>query len=216
MSPETGAEPTLSPLGDHGIRVHLAGGSPLVVAETIVAAEIPHIEDVLPAAETVLVTLTEHADLAEVTRRLASLDLARAPEDGAGEPADELVVPVRYDGPDLQGVADLLDMSPEALVRRHIDATWRCAFVGFSPGFGYLRADRPHRPVPRRDQSRPRIPPGSVGLADAFSGIYPRASPGGWQLIGSTDVVLWDLDRPEPAVIRPGTTVRFVDAAQRR
>ena len=210
------ATPTLSLLGDHGIRVHLPGGSPLVVAETIVAAAIPHVEDVLPAAETVLVTITEQADPAEVRRRLAALDLAEAPDVSRGATPEELVVPVRYDGPDLPAVADLLEMSPEALVRLHIDTTWRCAFVGFAPGFGYLRADRPTPMVPRRDQSRPRIPPGSVGLADAFSGIYPRASPGGWQLVGSTDVVLWDLDRPEPAVIRPGTTVRFVDAAEGR
>ena len=209
--------PTLSLLGDHGIRVHLPLGDPLTVAETIVTAAVRGIEDVLPAAETVLVTLTEHADPAEVLRQLADLDLAHAPEGGSGAGvADELVVPVRYDGPDLHDVAELLRVSPEALVRGHIDTTWRCAFVGFAPGFGYLRADGARPLVPRRDESRPRIPPGSVGLADAFSGIYPRASPGGWQLIGSTDVVLWDLDRPEPAVIRPGTIVRFVDAAETR
>jgi len=215
MATDTQAIATLTVLGDHGIRVHLPHGSPLTAAETIVASRIPHVEDVLPAAETVLVTLTEGADPDEVRRRLAALDLTQAPASGSGAPADELVVPVRYDGPDLQAVADLLNVSPEALVRQHIETTWRCAFVGFAPGFGYLRADRPRPPVARRDQSRPRIPPGSVGLADAFSGIYPRASPGGWQLIGSTDVILWDLDRPEPAVIRPGTTVRFVAAAGR-
>lgn len=211
--------PTLTLLGDHGIRVHLPGGDPLAAAATVAAAGIPYVEDVLPAAETVLVTLSDgadSADAAEVRRRLADLDLSREPNGRGTRADDELVVPVRYDGPDLHAVAELLALSPEALVRQHVDTTWRCAFVGFAPGFGYLRGDRPWPPVPRRDRSRSRIPPGAVGLADAFSGIYPRSSPGGWQLIGSTDVVLWDLERPEPAVIRPGTTVRFVDAAESR
>ena len=84
------------------------------------------------------------------------------------------------------------------------------AFGGFAPGFAYLAGGDPRLDVERRAEPRTSVPPGSVGLAGEFSGIYPRASPGGWQLIGHTDAVLWDLERG--ALLEPGGTVRFVEA----
>ena len=94
----------------------------------------------------------------------------------------------------------------------HTGPPWRVAFGGFAPGFAYLIGGDPRLRVPRRDRPRPSVPAGAVGLAGEFSGVYPRSSPGGWQLIGTTEAVLWDVDRDPPALLRPGATVRFVDA----
>lgn len=170
----------------------------------------PHadIVDVVPAARTILVTARDRDRLAGVRAAV----LSTRPGDrrtGAGE---EVVLPVRYDGPDLADVADLLGMSVEALVRRHTGETWTVAFCGFAPGFAYLAGSRSDWPVPRRADPRPSVPTGSVGLAGGFSGVYPRASPGGWQLLGRTDATLFDLDRDPPALLGPGTPVRFRDA----
>ena len=96
------------------------------------------------------------------------------------------------------------------MVAAHTAATWIVAFCGFAPGFGYLVGDDPRLRVPRRAESRTRVPAGSVALADGFTGIYPRSSPGGWQLLGRTDVAVWNLDRDPPGLLRPGTRVKFV------
>ena len=117
-------------------------------------------------------------------------------------------LPTTYDGPDLEDTARLLRMTVEALVEKHTATTFTVAFCGFSPGFAYctgLGLD-----VPRLDSPRTRVEPGSVGLAGEFTGVYPTASPGGWRLIGRTNVRLWDTHRAEPALLTPGTTVRFV------
>ncbi|MGN0101185.1 MAG: allophanate hydrolase subunit 1 [Dietzia sp.] len=137
----------------------------------------------------------------------------------------EVILDVRYDGPDLSAVADLAGLSVEAFVRTHTSITWRAAFGGFAPGFAYLVDERelgtrergggadprPLPTVPRLPTPRPRVPAGSVGLADRFCAVYPGVSPGGWQLVGTTDARLWDVDRDRPALITPGTTVRFRD-----
>lgn len=123
--------------------------------------------------------------------------------------ASTVVVPVAYDGADFDAVAALLDMSPEALVARHTAATWRVAFIGFAPGFAYLVSDDWPFDAPRLDVPRTRVPAGAVGLAGGFSGVYPRESPGGWQIIGRTALPLWDLASDPPARLAPGTRVRF-------
>lgn len=119
-------------------------------------------------------------------------------------------VPVRYDGADLDTVARLTDLSREDVIDAHTQSEWVAAFGGFAPGFSYLVGGDPRLNVPRHDAPRTSVPAGSVGLAGHFSGIYPRTSPGGWQLIGRTDLALWDLDRDPPALLTPGTRVRFV------
>jgi KipI family sensor histidine kinase inhibitor len=121
--------------------------------------------------------------------------------------SDAIELPVRYDGPDLAAVAELLGLSPEAVVALHTGSRWTAAFGGFAPGFAYLVTDHDRLVVPRRAESRVAVQAGAVGLAGEFSGVYPRRSPGGWQLIGTTDVVLWDADGG--ALLRPGTAVRF-------
>jgi KipI family sensor histidine kinase inhibitor len=122
------------------------------------------------------------------------------------EPVEIAVV---YDGPDLAEVARLTGLDEEAVVAAHTGTPWRIAFGGFAPGFAYLTGGDPRLAVPRRDEPRTTVPAGAVGLAGEYSGVYPRPSPGGWQLIGRTDAVLWDADRDPPALLTPGGTVRF-------
>lgn len=170
--------------------------------------------ELVPAARTVLVRFRPgggRADARGATTASALSDALRdLRPDAAAPPEGPLVaLPVRYDGEDLDAVAALLDLSRETLVARHSAPEYRVAFVGFAPGFGYLAGSDPRLVVPRRDDPRPRIPAGSVAIAGGFSGVYPRSSPGGWQLLGSTDAVLWDERRDPPALLRPGARVRF-------
>ena len=135
---------------------------------------------------------------------------ARKPGPPAAAPSTaEVVITVRYDGPDLADVASLTGLSEDDVVAAHTGTTWMVGFSGFAPGFAYLVGGDPRLHVPRRDTPRPSVPAGSVGLAADFSGIYPRSSPGGWQLIGRTDAELFDVDRSPPACLQPGMRVRF-------
>jgi KipI family sensor histidine kinase inhibitor len=95
------------------------------------------------------------------------------------------------------------------VIEAHTANPWNVGFCGFAPGFAYLVGGDPRLAVPRRSEPRPAVPAGAVGLAGEFTGIYPRRSPGGWQLIGRTDAALWDIDRPAPALLTPGTWVQF-------
>ncbi|SDU91344.1 sensor histidine kinase inhibitor, KipI family [Microlunatus sagamiharensis] len=167
------------------------------------------VRELVPAARTVLVrfdpALTTVGELAE--------DLAgRRPRGTSAAEGPLVEVPVCYDGADLEEVARLVGLAPAEVVRRHTASPWTVAFTGFAPGFAYLAGGDPALDVPRRSEPRTSIPAGSVGLAGPFSGVYPRASPGGWQLVGRTGLTMWDLRRDEPALLAPGTRVRFVDA----
>ncbi len=168
------------------------------------------IEELVPAARTVLV---RYRPTAQSFAALADA-IARRDVSGAAQRSDTLVeIPVRYDGEDLAEVAQLLGITPEELIRRHTGSEYTVAFTGFAPGFGYLAGGHPSLDVPRRSTPRTRIPAGAVALAGTFSGVYPQASPGGWQIIGTTPVAMWDIDREPPALLQPGWRVRFVDIA---
>jgi KipI family sensor histidine kinase inhibitor len=121
-------------------------------------------------------------------------------------------IPVTYDGVDLDEVARLTGLATAEVIEAHTASTWAVAFGGFAPGFCYLVGGDPRLAVPRRDSPRARVPAGSVGLAGEFSGVYPRESPGGWQLIGRTSLAMWDSGREPPALLVAGMTVRFTDA----
>ncbi|GAA6118451.1 5-oxoprolinase subunit PxpB [Acidovorax sp. FG27] len=171
------------------------------------------IEELVPAARTLLVQFRPSA------QSFASLvdAIARRDVSAAAERSDTLVeIPVRYDGEDLAEVAQLLGITPEEVVRRHTGSEYTVAFTGFAPGFGYLVGGHPSLDVPRRATPRTRIAAGSVGLAGTFSGVYPQASPGGWQIIGTTPLAMWDIDRQPPALLQPGFRVRFVDIAAKK
>jgi allophanate hydrolase subunit 1 len=190
--------------------------------------------DIVPAARTVLVVVADGSDpgrpAVAVREVVAGLGFAAVGEGslvGAGSPVREgspgrqsgdasgpdggvVEVVVRYDGPDLADVALVTGLDEEEVVSAHTGTVWRVAFGGFAPGFAYLVGGDPRLRVPRLDSPRSTVPAGSVGLAGEFSGVYPRASPGGWRLLGRTDAVLWDPQRDPPALLRPGVTVRFV------
>ena len=167
--------------------------------------------DIVPAARTVLlVTDPTATNLGEVERAVRQTR-PRADQRAAGELVE---VPVTYDGEDLDEVGLLLGCDADEVVRRHAAETWTVAFCGFAPGFGYLSGASGGWDVPRRSSPRTTVPPGSVALAGEFSAVYPRSSPGGWQLIGRTELAVFDLQRDPPALLRPGTPVRFVDVGR--
>ncbi len=161
--------------------------------------------DVVPAARTILITFAAYTSRVDV---IAWLYEARATQTGATGivPVD---IDVVYDGDDLDVVADALGLSREAVVAAHTGTEYRVAFTGFAPGFAYLTSSDTRLHIPRRASPRPRVPAGAVGLAGEFSGVYPRATPGGWQLIGRTSAALWDSEREQPALLQPGDAVRF-------
>lgn len=178
------------------------------------------IEDIIPAACTVLVgfrrsAVTQDAVTAwcsAIADRIEVEPDAHTPGSGSrttarADPA--VTVMVTYDGPDLDDVSAATGLSPDAVISAHTGTPWTVAFTGFAPGFGYLIGGDHRLDVPRRTTPRTAVPAGSVGLAGTFSGVYPRPSPGGWQLIGRTDTRLWQPERDPPALLRPGMTVRF-------
>ena len=166
----------------------------------------PGLVDVVPGHRTVLVTWdNEPPELIEITEAALGYDQA-APTGASVE------IPVRYDGPDLDEVARLTALSPEEVAARHVGAEYVVGFLGFAPGFAYLLGGDERLHVERRAEPRERVPAGSVALAGPYSGIYPRESPGGWLLIGSTTTVLFDVTRDPPALLSPGDRVRFVPA----
>ncbi|QFQ95892.1 allophanate hydrolase subunit 1 [Streptomyces phaeolivaceus] len=157
--------------------------------------------EIVPAARTVLLDgLDAPSRLAE---RLAHWDIPPVPP----RAEDVVEIAVRYDGPDLPDVAAHWGVDEAEVARIHAAAEYRVAFCGFAPGFGYLTGLP--REVPRRATPRTAVPAGSVALAGPYTGVYPRSSPGGWQLIGTTDAVLWDHARVPAALLAPGTRVRF-------
>jgi KipI family sensor histidine kinase inhibitor len=199
------------------------------------AAAIPGVLDLLPAAVTVLVQLRPLASLDAVRHRVRvvaesvvssdAIRTDRATRAGS-EPAvggtpmcaapERIVLPVRYDGPDLAAVADLLECTVDDVVRRHTAAVWTCAFVGFAPGFAYLEsADWPFD-LPRRAAPRTRVPAGTVAVAAGYSAVYPAASPGGWHLIGTTTVGMFNVKHNPPALISTGRSVCFEPTPGRR
>ena len=178
----------------------------LALQAALAADPVPGVAEVIPAARTLMIRSARRP----ADARLAAEVLARQGRPAAAPQGPEVEIPVTYDGADLAEVATLMQRSPAAVIAAHQAAAWQVAFCGFAPGFAYLTCDDPAFDLPRRASPRARIPAGSVALAGRFSGIYPTASPGGWQLIGSTTLPMWDITRDPPAILPPGARVRFV------
>ncbi len=182
----------------------------LALLASLQSQPIAGIETLVPAARTLLVQWRESAcSWSELVRQIGQRDVSAS----AQRSATLVEIPVHYTGEDLAEVAQLLGITPEELIQRHTGSEYTVAFTGFAPGFAYLSGGHPSFQVPRRNTPRTRIPAGAVGLAGAFSGIYPQASPGGWQIIGTTPTAMWDIARETPALLQPGYRVRFVDIA---
>jgi KipI family sensor histidine kinase inhibitor len=196
------------PVGDSALLVEVASGE---------EAQAVHVEllrrraegsltvrEIVPAARTVLLDGLD--DPVRLASELTTSDVPPAPP----RAREVIELPVRYDGPDLADVAALWNVPEQEVARVHASTEFRVAFCGFAPGFGYLTGLPARYDVPRRATPRTSVAPGAVALAGPYTGVYPRSSPGGWQLIGTTDAVLWDHARVPAALLSPGTRVRFV------
>jgi KipI family sensor histidine kinase inhibitor len=165
-------------------------------------ASFPGVIDIVPAARTVLVQHDGSFDPARLPRT------AELPPSGVGPLVE---IPVRYDGEDLGDVAAACGLTIAQVVALHKGAEFTCAFCGFMPGFAYLVGLPAALHLPRRATPRERVAAGSVAIAAEFSAVYPAVSPGGWHVLGTTDVRMWDDARTVPALVPPGTRVRFVE-----
>ncbi|MEU6379716.1 5-oxoprolinase subunit PxpB [Streptomyces sp. NPDC046909] len=196
------------PVGDSALLVELSSGEE---AQALHAELLRRradgslaVTEIVPAARTVL--LDGLTDPARLATELTTTAVLPAPP----RARDVVELPVRYDGPDLADVAAHWGVAPHEVARIHASTEFTVAFCGFAPGFGYLTGLPQRYDVPRRATPRTAVPPGSVALAGPYTGVYPRSSPGGWQLIGTTDTVLWDHARVPAALLSPGTRVKFV------
>ncbi|MFJ7076377.1 5-oxoprolinase subunit PxpB [Streptomyces sp. NPDC098781] len=196
------------PVGDHALLVEVASGEEAQALHTELlrrrAEGSLSVREIVPAARTVLLDgLTDPARLAS---ELTHAEVPPAP----ARARDVVELPVHYDGPDLADVAAHWGVSSQEVAQIHAGTEFSVAFCGFAPGFGYLTGLPERYDVPRRATPRTAVPAGAVALAGPYTGVYPRSSPGGWQLIGTTDAVLWDHTRVPAALLSPGTRVRFV------
>jgi KipI family sensor histidine kinase inhibitor len=182
-------------------------GLPAVLAlqASLLKQPLPGQMDVLAAAETLLVM----ADSPRSARAMPGLLLAMDLTVQARAEGRLVTIDAVYDGEDLAEVGRLTGLSPNGVVAAHAGQVWTVAFGGFAPGFGYMVGENQVLDVPRRSSPRTVVPAGSVALAGIFSAVYPRQSPGGWQLIGRTSAHMWDLGREQPALVAPGDRVQF-------
>ena len=208
-------------LQDHGVNameVRSAGDTALLVETgdlatahrlhaAVRAARILGVVDVVPGERTVLVvTDPARCDLSRLAALLPTLPLPEA----YGPDAATVEIPVTYDGEDLGEVASLTGLSRSEVITRHAAGSYVVAYLGFAPGFAYLTGLDPVLHVSRRDTPRTAVPAGSVAIAGPYSSVYPAPSPGGWRLLGHTDLTLWDTDHDPPSLLQPGTQVRFI------
>ncbi|MEX2262217.1 MAG: 5-oxoprolinase subunit PxpB [Bryobacteraceae bacterium] len=209
----------IRPASDHSLLVVLGEGISreihlrvLRLVQLLAGSPPPGLVDLHPAYASVLVRFnpivtSRDALEREVRERVADLDEAPAPEPRIVE------IPVRYggaEGPDLEDVARLSELSMEEVVRLHSEGDYLVYFLGFSPGFPYLGGMSPRLAVPRLEVPRSETPAGSVAIGGSQTGVYPLKSPGGWRIVGRTPLSLFSLERDPPVLLRMGDRVRFV------
>lgn len=198
------------PVGEHALLVEVASGEEAQALHAELLRRRSEgslsVREIVPAARTVLLDGLD--DPVRLASRIPAWDIPPLPARAGGA----IEIPVRYDGPDLADVAARWGVPEHEVATIHTAAEFRVAFCGFAPGFGYLTGLPSRYDVPRRATPRTSVPAGSVALAGPYTGVYPRSSPGGWQLIGTTDAVLWDHTRVPAALLAPGTRVRFAAA----
>lgn len=183
----------------------------LALNRSLVGMQVPGIIDTVPAAQTLLITFnTKQISPARFAEIVDSIKLTPTLK-GTQEAADTIEIPVVYNGPDVETVARHTGLSVREVIETHSATTWTAAFGGFAPGFYYLVPQTPLWDIPRLETPRTKIPAGSVAVAGEFSAVYPQQSPGGWQLLGTTTIPMWDVDRWQPSLLKPGDLVRFVE-----
>lgn len=177
----------------------------MAVDDALRVAALAGVDEVVPAARTVLVRYRG------VDR--AALDALLVPTVVGTRPEGPIVeIPVVYDGVDLGEVAEATGLSTEDVIATHSSVVYSAAFLGFTPGWAYLVGLPPSLRLPRRSTPRTAITAGSVAIANEFTGVYPTVSPGGWHLLGHTTETMFDVARDKPALIMAGDRVRFVPA----
>ena len=206
------AGPRVVRYGDDAVLVELPGLAEVRALDDAVRVaravdpDAAGIVDQVPAARTLLLRVRDGIDPASLAvQRWWDARTAPVPRSAVAE----VRLAVDYDGPDLADVARLAGLTVDEVVARHTGASYTVAFGGFMAGFAYLVGLDPVLRVPRLDSPRERVPAGSVAIADEFSAVYPAATPGGWRLLGRCDVTLFDVERDPPALLQPGTRVRF-------
>ncbi len=192
----------------------LAPGEPSILREVLlkaVAAAGVQVRDIVPAADTLVVT-HDSVDAPVIERIMAeSLNaLGSLTRETTSDTARLVEIPVRYDGEDLQHIAELASLSVEEIIALHSGGEYLAEFCGFAPGFSYLSGLPDALHFARRSTPRTRVPAGAVAIAAGYCAVYPRESPGGWHLLGTTSLAMWDASRASPATLEPGTRVRFV------
>lgn len=199
------------PAGDTALLVELADLDEVLSLYARLDEDLPDgVVDLVPAATTLLLTIDPRVtDVEGLARRVSGITVGSHERTTTGE----VEIPVVYDGADLAEVGRITGLSERGVVEAHTASTWTVAFCGFAPGFGYMVGGDERLHVPRRDNPRTRVPAGSVAIAGEFASVYPRESPGGWQLIGRTALEVWDIGREPPALLVPGTTVRYVEVS---
>lgn len=186
----------------------LAGGAhTLELYRRLAAAKLPGVKEWVPADGSLLAVLEPGAGIpAGLLDWLESADMEERRQ-GA-----EHVIPVRFDGEDLESVAERTGNAVESLIARLCALDLQVAFLGFQPGFAYLRGLPAELHLPRRPTPRKRVAAGSVALGGGYCGIYPAAGPGGWHVLGTTQLALFDPAASPPARLQPGDTVRLAAA----
>jgi KipI family sensor histidine kinase inhibitor len=202
--------PDLRPAGERAVLVELPGNATVRKLAPLVRRALAGIEEVVAGHETLLISWEPGrrppVDLADRLQELLSGPSAQAE-------ASAIEIPVVYDGPDLALVATACELSPEEVVRRHLEARFEVGFIGFAPGFAYLLGGDPALRPPRRPEPRERVPARSLAIAGEYSAVYPGPSPGGWNLIGTAQVDPFVAEREPAALLRTGMHVRFVEAS---
>ncbi|MCU4184278.1 urea amidolyase family protein [Acidiferrimicrobium sp. IK] len=218
---------SIRPVGEGAVLLEAPGWPPVALAAAVREAAVRPLpgralppvrglQDVVPGAATVLVVVAGGEEIAALLSVIAGIPDRQPPSPSDPGEEETVEIPVVYDGADLDEVARHCGLTVAEVVAAHQGAVYQAAFCGFAPGFAYLSGLPERLWVPRRRSPRPAVPAGSVAVADRYSAVYPAPSPGGWQLLGRTDVAVWDIRRQPPALLSPGTHVRFVAAERSR
>jgi KipI family sensor histidine kinase inhibitor len=192
---------------DRGLRLE-TGSHTLARYELLISRDLPEVETIIPADDSILLVLRSGVGVSAGLRAALEMPLELRPQT-----ANRLHrVVVSYGGkagPDLAALAERADLSQQDWIAHHAAAEYRVAFLGFQPGFPYLAGLPEKLRAPRRDEPRVRVPAGSLAIGGSYAGIYPKTGPGGWQIVGVTEAVLFDPRQSSPALFAPGDRVRF-------
>jgi KipI family sensor histidine kinase inhibitor len=213
----TASYPLYKPLGESAVTVVLGEGisrelSARVsgIAGELHSARIASVNEIVPSYASLSVFFDSlNFDFADVVSSIRPVVENAAGHEGAASSSRLIRIPVTYDGEDLSDVAERTGHSVEDVIRLHTEREYHVYVIGFVPGWAYLGDIDPSLFLPRRSAPRKKVPAGSVAIAEAQTGVYPFATPGGWNLLGRTETKMFDASRDEPALLKVGDRVVF-------